>query len=85
MEKHYKIKLEDKAAFLNKIERVGVQVDSFDIKDNKLDDTFEFTVSDPNAIKTIDTILKQSPKINSVKEHLKNMIREELKAFRNKE
>jgi len=85
MEKHYKIKLEDKAAFLNKIERVGVQVDSFDIKDDKLDDTFEFTVSDPITIKTINTILSQSPKINSVKEHLKNMIREELKAFRNKE
>jgi len=85
MEKHYKIKLEDKAAFLNKIERVGVQVDSFDIKDNKLDDTFEFTVSDPITIKTINTILSQSPKINQLKEHLKNMIREELKAFRNKE
>lgn len=82
--KHYKIKLEDKAAFLNKIERVGVKVDSFDIKDNKLDNTFEFDVTDPIAIKTINTILSQSPKINSVKEHLKNMIREELKAFKNK-
>jgi membrane protease subunit (stomatin/prohibitin family) len=85
MEKHYKIKLEDKAAFLNKIERVGVQVDSFDIKDNKLDDTFEFTVSDPITIKTINTILSQSPKINQLKEQLKAMIREELKSFRNKE
>jgi hypothetical protein len=85
MTKHYKIKLEDKAAFLNKIERVGVKVDSFDIKNNKLDDTFEFDVTDPVAIKTIDTILNQSPKINSVKEHLKNMIREELKNIRNKE
>jgi hypothetical protein len=83
--KHYKIKLEDKAAFINKIERVGVEVDSFDIKNDKLDDTFEFTVSDPNTIKTIDTILSQSPKINQVKEQLKAMIREELKAFRNKE
>jgi hypothetical protein len=85
MTKHYKIKLEDKAAFLNKIERVGVKVDSFDIKDNKLDNTFEFDVTDPIAIKTINQVLSQSPKINSVKEHLKNMIREELKAFRNKE
>ena len=32
--KHYKIKLEDKAAFLNKIESVGVEVDSFDIVNN---------------------------------------------------
>jgi hypothetical protein len=85
MTKHYKIKLEDKAAFINKVEKVGVTIDSFDIKNDKLDDTFEFTVSDPNAIKTIDTILKQSPKINQVKEQLKAMIREELKSFRNKE
>jgi hypothetical protein len=85
MTKHYKIKLEDKAAFINKVEKVGVTIDSFDIKNNKLDDTFEFTVSDPNAIKTIDTILSQSPKINQVKEQLKAMIREELKSFRNKE
>jgi hypothetical protein len=85
MTKHYKIKLEDKAAFINKVEKVGVTIDSFDIKNDKLDDTFEFTVSDPNTIKTIDTILSQSPKINQVKEQLKAMIREELKSFRNKE
>jgi 5,10-methylene-tetrahydrofolate dehydrogenase/methenyl tetrahydrofolate cyclohydrolase len=85
MTKYYKIKLEDKAAFINKVEKVGVTIDSFDIKNDKLDDTFEFTVSDPNAIKTIDTILSQSPKINQVKEQLKAMIREELKSFKNKE
>ena len=85
MTKHYKIKLEDKAAFINKVEKVGVTIDSFDIKNDKLDDTFEFTVSDPNTIKTIDTILSQSPKINQIKEQLKAMIREELKSFRNKE
>jgi len=85
MAKHYKIKLEDKAAFLNKIEKVGVKVDSFQIKNNKLEDVFEFDVSDPIAIKTIDTVLKNSPKINTVKEQLKAMIREELKLFRNKE
>lgn len=83
--KHYKIKLEDKAALINKLEKVGVQVDSFDIKDNKLDSTFEFSVEDPGTIDTIDAILKQSPKINQLKEQLKNMIREELKSFRNKE
>ena len=82
MTKHYKIKLEDKAALINKLERVGIKVDSFDIKNDKLDDTFEFTVSDPIAIKTIDTILKQSPKINQVKEQLKAMIREELKNYK---
>jgi hypothetical protein len=83
--KHYKIKLEDKAAFINKVEKVGVTIDSFDIKDNKLDDTFEFSVEDPGTIEVINTILRQSPKINQIKEQLKTMIREELKAFRNKE
>ena len=79
MTKNYKIKLEDKAAFLNKIERVGVKVDSFDIVNDKLDDTFEFSVSDPITIKTIDTILKQSPKINQLKEMLRKIVREEIK------
>ena len=51
-------------------------------KNNKLDNTFEFDVTDPEAIKTIDSILKQSPKIDQVKEQLKAMIREELKSFR---
>jgi hypothetical protein len=83
--KHYKIKLEDKAAFINKVEKVGVTIDSFDIKDNKLDDTFEFSVEDPGTIEVINTILRQSPKINQIKEQLKAMIREELKIFRNKE
>ena len=83
--KHYKIKLEDKAAFINKVEKVGVTIDSFDIKDNKLDDTFEFSVEDPGTIEVINTILRQSPKINQLKEQLKAMIREELKSFRNKE
>jgi hypothetical protein len=82
MTKHYKIELKDKAAFLNKIEKVGVIVDSFDIKNNKLDNTFEFDVTDPETIKTIDSILKQSPKIDQVKEQLKSMIREELKSFK---
>jgi hypothetical protein len=84
MTKHYKIELKDKAAFLNKIEKVGVMVDSFDIKNNKLDNTFEFDVTDPEMIKTIDSILKQSPKIDQVKEQLKAIIREELKVIRNK-
>ena len=67
MVKHYKIKLEDKAAFLNKIEKVGVKVDSFQIKNNKLDDAFEFDVTDPETIKTINSVLKDSPKIDQIK------------------
>ncbi len=85
MTKHYKLPLKDKAALLNRFEKVGVQVDSFDIKDNKLDDTFEFVVNDSNTQKTIDTVLKQSSKIDVLKELLRNVIREELKNVRNKE
>lgn len=84
MTKHYKLPLKDKAALLNRFERVGVQVDSFDIKDNKLDDTFEFIVNDSNTQKTIDAILKQSPKIDALKEALRKMIREEYKRKFNK-
>lgn len=85
MAKHYKIKLEDKAALLNHLQHLNINIDSFDITDNKLDNTFEFTVEDPKIVDMINTILKRSPKINQVKEQLKAMIREELKSFRNKE
>lgn len=85
MAKHYKIKLEDKAALLNHLQALNINIDSFDITDNKLNDTFEFTVEDPEIVKMINTVLKRSPKINQVKEQLKAMIREELKSIRNKE
>jgi hypothetical protein len=84
MAKHYKIKLEDKAALLNRLRKLNVNVDSFQIKDNKLDNAFEFDVNDPQAIKIIDTVLKDSPKINTVKEQLKAIVREELKNIKNR-
>jgi hypothetical protein len=85
MAKHYKIKLEDKAALLNHLQALDINIDSFDITDNKLDDSFEFTVEDPKIVDMINTVLRRSPKISQVKEQLKAMIREELKAIRNKE
>ena len=85
MAKHYKIKLEDKAALLNHLQALNINIDSFDITDNQLNNTFEFTVEDPEIISMINTVLKRSPKINQVKEQIKVMIREELKSFRNKE
>jgi hypothetical protein len=84
MAKHYKIKLEDKAALLNHLQALNVNIDSFDITDNKLDDTFEFTVEQPEIVDMINTVLKRSPKINQVKEQLKAMIREEIKNIRNR-
>ena len=85
MAKHYKIKLEDKAALLNHLQALNINIESFDITDNKLDNTFEFTVEQPEIVDMVNTVLKRSPKINQVKEQLKAMIREELKNIRNKE
>jgi hypothetical protein len=84
----YNIKLEDKAAFINRLDKLGVGVDSYEIKDDKLKGAFEFTVNDPVVDKIVKTILKQSPKINTIKEmktkmtkkQLAEIIREELKA-----
>ena len=84
MAKHYKLKLEDKAALLNHLQALNINIESFDITDNKLDDTFEFTVEQPEIVNMINTVLKRSPKISQVKEQLKTMIREELKNIRNR-
>ena len=84
MAKHYKVKLEDKAALLKHLQALNINIDSFDITDNKLDDTFEFTVEQPDIVNMINTVLKRSPKINQVKEQLKAMIREEIKNYRNR-
>ena len=84
MAKHYKLKLEDKAALLNHLQALNINIDSFDITDNNLDDTFEFTVEQPEIVNMINTVLKRSPKINQVKEQLKAMIREEIKNYKNR-
>jgi len=84
MAKHYKLKMEDKAALLNHLQALNINIDSFDITDNNLDDTFEFTVEQPEIVNMINTVLKRSPKISQVKEQLKAMIREEIKNIRNR-
>ncbi len=84
----YNIKLEDKIAFINHLNSLDVDVSSYKIKDNKLKNTFEFTVDDPVVDKIVKTILKQSPKINQIKEmkitkeQLAEIIREELAAVK---
>ena len=52
--------------------------------DNKLEGYFEFEITNPVAIPTVNKVLKNSPKINQMKEMLQNMIREELKNIKNK-
>jgi len=83
---HYKIKLEDKAAFLNRLEKQDIHIGSYDITDNKYEGYFEVDIEDEYANKIIKSILNKSPKINTIKEmrqqitktQLKQIIREEL-------
>lgn len=82
----FKIKLEDKAAFLNRMEKAGCALDTEQAVDNKLEGYFEVNVNDPKQIEAAKTILKQSPKINTMnssgkkitKDELKEIIRQEL-------
>ena len=74
-----KIKLEDKAAFLNRMEKQGQAIDSEDIKDNKLKGYFEVIITNPEQEKVAKDILKQSPKINTIKEMKKSLTKSELK------
>ena len=85
--KLYKIKLEDKAAFLNRLEKAGIPADSYDVVDNKFKGYFEFTTDNPVTDNIVKTIFKQSPKINKItemkkitKEQLVKIVREELSA-----
>jgi len=87
----FKIRLEDKAAFLNRMEKQGVGLDSTQIVDDKLKGYFEVTIDEPKQLQVAKGILKQSPKINTIKEmennkkkmtkdELKEMVRQELQA-----
>jgi hypothetical protein len=79
----FKIDSKDKAAFLNRMEKQGETISSKQIKDNKLEGYFEVEITDPEQLEIAKAILKQSPKINTLKEKLtrgtlKEMIRREL-------
>jgi hypothetical protein len=82
----FKIKLEDKAALLNRMEKADDELSSNQIKDNKAEGYFELTVNNPKQLEIIKSILNKSPKINTIKEMkksltkngLKEMIRQEL-------
>ena len=87
----FKIKLEDKAAFLNRMEKAGTGLDTDQAVDNKLEGYFEVTVDEPKQLEAAKLILKQSPKINTInkmettkkkltKDELKEMVRQELQA-----
>jgi len=84
----FKIKLEDKAAFLNRMEKAGAGLGTEQSVDNKLEGYFEVTIDEPKQLEAAKLILKQSPKINIInkmenkkkltKDELKEMVRQEL-------
>jgi len=75
--KTYNIELEDKAAFINKAEKMGMKIDTFDIKDNKINDTFSITLNTPQDVEIVKAVLKSSPKINDV--NITEIISKEIK------
>ena len=87
----FKIKLEDKAAFLNQMEKAGVELNTNQMVDNEFKGYFEVTIDEPKQLQIAKGILKQSPKINTIKEmennkkkmtkdELKEMVRQQLQA-----
>ena len=77
--KAYKIKLEDKAAFINALKKINVGVDSYNIEDNKLKNYFEVTFTIPKSEEAAKSILKTHSGIDQLKEMLRKIIREELR------
>ena len=70
MAKTYKIKSEDKAAFLNRMEKVKSPISTSQINDIPEEQAFEVTVEDPEQILLIKKILQQAPKIDIIKENI---------------
>lgn len=78
--KIYKIKLEDKAAFLNRLEKANIPLSTSQIKDNTLEGYFTVSTSNLKQQQVIKYVLSQSPAIDTVKENfLQQLIRKEIK------
>jgi hypothetical protein len=65
--KKFTIKSEDKAAFINRLEKLGIAIDSYDIKDDKLNNSFSIEFTNPQVVDMVNQVLKRSSKINQVK------------------
>jgi hypothetical protein len=74
----FKIKLEDKAALLNRLEKADDELSSNQIKDNKAEGYFELTVTNPEQLEIVKSILNKSPKINTIKEMKNSLTKNEL-------
>lgn len=82
----FKIKAEDKAAFINKLEKLGIEVDTSSMKNGtdsrggKIIKWFTFDVPNPDDVKQVKAMLRQSPAITKLKEAIKKEIRKHLEA-----
>jgi protein subunit release factor A len=61
------------------MEKAGVGLDTDQAVDNKLEGYFEVTVDEPKQLEVVNTILKQSPKINQMESKKKKLTKDELK------
>jgi len=75
----FKIKLEDKAAFLNQMEKANVELNTNQMVDNEFKGYFEVTIDEPKQLQIAKGILKQSPKITQMESKKKKMTKDELK------
>jgi hypothetical protein len=75
----FKIKLEDKAAFLNQMEKAGAELNTNQMVDNEFKGYFEVTIDEPKQLQIAKGILKQSPKITQMENNKKKMTKDELK------
>lgn len=84
----YKIKSEDKAALLNRLEKLNINISSQNLKDKSVLQNgavlnyFELSVDNPEQEEQINSILNQSPAINQISEmenNKKKMTKDELK------
>ena len=76
--KTYKIKSEDKAAFINALKKINIGVDSYNIVDDEINNSFEVTFNKPQDEEKAKSILSTHKGIDQLKEMLRRLIREEL-------
>jgi len=75
--KTYRIKSEDKAAFINALKKINIGVDSYNIVDDEIDKSFEVTFNKPQDEEKAKSILNTHKGIDQLKEMLRRLIREE--------
>lgn len=85
--KLYTIKLEDKAAVLNRLKAAKINVPSYKIHNDTVDKTFNISVEDPIIQATFEKLLSSSPRIDVIskkdlKEILRKMVRRELREWK---